>query len=259
METKYKIHAFYVLLIMASIIIILVSVRWGDIPSLVQYFSFALTLSSLMLAIIAIIYSFYSNSTNSQNIAVLSNISSKIAQSAELINNSTNEMNAQLQILPTHLKNVEGKVVETQSLMKEYYSIQSAGMASLKDIDSNVTSTKLVDLFLSRSSVNGLRLIYALTLGLSGKKEYEFDIEDFCKNNSFTDRSYAFGFLVATISTGLVAGQGTPNYKVEVRNINSQLSDKVLPRLRTLASENSPEQRGTDMSIIATIEKYFTH
>ena len=66
MNKDYKIHSFYILLILVSIIIGLVSVNWSQVPKLVEYITFALTVSSLILAILAIVYSVYSNSSISE-------------------------------------------------------------------------------------------------------------------------------------------------------------------------------------------------
>ena len=69
METKYKIHVFYILSILIAIIIILITVRWSEVPKLVDYITFALTVTSLALALLAIIYSMYSNTTLSETVS----------------------------------------------------------------------------------------------------------------------------------------------------------------------------------------------
>jgi hypothetical protein len=61
MEEKYKIHIGYIFSILLAAIIILVTVKWGEIPRLVELIAFALTLTSLVLALIAIAYAVYSN------------------------------------------------------------------------------------------------------------------------------------------------------------------------------------------------------
>ena len=47
MEQKYKIHFSYLFAILITIIILLVTVKWSQVPNLAQLISFALTLSSL--------------------------------------------------------------------------------------------------------------------------------------------------------------------------------------------------------------------
>ena len=71
METEYKIHTGYVFFILIAIIIGLVTVKWSEIPKLVDYLTFALTATSLALAVLAIVYAMYSNTSFSQTISTL--------------------------------------------------------------------------------------------------------------------------------------------------------------------------------------------
>jgi hypothetical protein len=56
-----KLHERYILFIPLSVLVGVVTVKWSDVPKLTEYLGFALTLASLLLAVMAIGYAIYSN------------------------------------------------------------------------------------------------------------------------------------------------------------------------------------------------------
>jgi hypothetical protein len=60
MDERYKIHAAYILFILVTIIVLLISVRWGGIPTLADKLSFSLTFASLVVGLLAFAYAVYS-------------------------------------------------------------------------------------------------------------------------------------------------------------------------------------------------------
>jgi hypothetical protein len=252
METKYKIHAFYILLMLLITIVLLVSVRWGDVPLLVQYFSFALTLSSLLLAILAIIYSFYSSSSASQSIVTLSNLSNQIAQSATHLGNTTTELSSQISKLPQHLLDVKGKVEETQTMIKEYYSAQPAK----KLPDQSKLSDDVVDRFLNHSSFTGLLLLFGCSLALSKTKEFILNLPDFSAKTLPGNGDYMYGFIVAASSIGLVSGFG-PIDQYKLTSVNPRINSLVKPGLLKLGSEKEEATKTVWLSYIQAVETYF--
>ena len=257
MEPKYKIHAFYILFILVATIVVLLSVKWGEIPSLVQYFSFALTMSSLLLAILAIIYSFYSNSSNSQNVSLLNNLSNQIAQSASLVSSASDKISQQVEILPSHLMSMQGKVEETQKLIKEYAE-QASSTVSKKDSDPSTLSTKMLEHYLSRSSVWGLELLYALQLGIAKHKEFQISFSEFSSVINGGIKDYFFGYYVASDAAGVVSSSANSQLDLfTITSINPYLENKIKQRLIELAEESSDENiKQVRIADIAAIEKY---
>jgi hypothetical protein len=66
-----KTHEGYILFILLSILIGVLTVKWSEVPKLTEYLSFALTLASLLLAVMAIGYAIYSNQGLATNLAAL--------------------------------------------------------------------------------------------------------------------------------------------------------------------------------------------
>jgi len=257
METKYKIHAFYILFILIATIVVLLSVKWGDIPSLVQYFSFALTMSSLLLAILAIIYSFYSNSSNSQNVAVLNNLSQQIAQSASLVSSASDKISQQVEILPTHLISVQGKVEETQRLIKEYAE-QASSTESKKQSEPSTLPQKMLEHYLIYSSVYGLYFLYVLQLGLAKNKEFKLNMEEFISVTKIGTADYFFAYYVASRAADVISGSpGMTDGSIKVTSINPSFGNKIKERLVQLAEKiGDDDDKKKRYSEIEANEKY---
>lgn len=116
MEGKYKVHAFYILTILVSIIVILITIEWSGIPNLAEKLSFALTLASLILAVFAIAYAVYSNTTFSQAVSTLNTVSSDVSNTARQVSNAASELEREIKVIPSKLEIMEVKVGETNDL-----------------------------------------------------------------------------------------------------------------------------------------------
>lgn len=255
METKYKIHAFYILFFLVATIVILLSVKWGDIPSLVQYFSFALTMSSLLLAILAIIYSFYSNSSNSKNVSLLNLLSKQIEESANLLSSASDKISEQVEILPSRIISVEGKVEETQKLIKEYAE-QASSVTSKHVSEELILPLKKIEQFLSHSSFLGLEMLYAFELGLSKSKKFTFNLDEFCSSIIKSDSNeYLYGYAIASLSIGVFSGTiNLPHF--DVASINSHFKNKIKQALVSRSEGIDEHIKKSRLAAIETIEKY---
>jgi hypothetical protein len=113
MNDKAKIHVGYIISILVAIIITLLTVKWSEIPGLADYLTFALTVSSLCLAILAIIYSIYSNSSFTGNISSLEISSRSLLETSSDLSSVTEELNDRIQGIPDIMKTVGDKVEKT--------------------------------------------------------------------------------------------------------------------------------------------------
>jgi len=100
MEQKYKIHFCYIFTILIAIIVILITVKWSQVPNLAQLITFALTLSSLILATLAITYAVYSNSSLSESISTLNNVSKDISETSNGISQAASDLAAKIETIP---------------------------------------------------------------------------------------------------------------------------------------------------------------
>src|SRR5262245_46405287 len=100
MDKAARIHAFYILLILGSVIVTFVVIDWGPIKDLANLVSFAATVTSLLLAVIAIVYSFVYNTRAAEATGELKVASDGIGKSATAVQESAADLRARLEQLP---------------------------------------------------------------------------------------------------------------------------------------------------------------
>jgi hypothetical protein len=200
MEQKYKIHAFYILAILIAIIVILVTVKWSQVPNLSQLITFALTLSSLILAVLAIGYAVHSNTSFLQTTWKLNDATRGISDTAKEISVAANDLTVKIAAIPSRLESMEAKVEQTHVLLQSYSERQEIKPPSEEE---KRAVSEIVNLFVKRVPPNGLLILYAYSLSYS--KRIPFDPEELFSSLENIGGEYALGFIVATKCTGLVS------------------------------------------------------
>ncbi|ODW53216.1 hypothetical protein BBL88_16175 [Vibrio parahaemolyticus] len=200
MEEKYKIHAFYILAILTSIIIILISVEWSTIPGLRDYISFALTVFSLGLAVIAIIYSMYSNTSLSSSLSLLEGSSIKLSNTSDSLSSSTEELAMSINKIPLAIEKVESRVSATHDIVKNL-ELSTAPPEAKGKISTEFTH-ETIDRFVDNMSYNGLITIYILNFSYRNKVPVYFDKKTLELVNIRSD--YNFACYVVLKAIGLI-------------------------------------------------------
>ena len=222
MNEKYKIHAVYILFILVSVIIVLVTVRWSQIPNLADLITFALTLSSLILAALAIGYAVYSNSSFSQSIATLNNVSRDVSETAKDISRATEDLSQKIEFIPSKLERMEDKVEQTNIMLRQYSERQEG---QIPDQDERRAAGEIVDSFVAKISMSGIYILYSCALAYT--KKVPFDLEDLSQTIDHLQRSYAQGFLIATDSAGLLTFNESKGL-YNIIDMNERLRESLL-------------------------------
>lgn len=260
MEEKYKIHAIYIVSILISIIIILITVKWGDIPKLVEYITFSLSVTSLVLGILAIAYGVYSTSAFSQSSAALITASHDISKNSIELTSTTNELAKRIEALPGLVQNVGEKVDTTKGMLKEF--LEKSGPQPTTNIPGTAPSEPTLTSFLKRSSIVGLLGLYACLL--SRQKNKPFNLDDLSTATTplkyvqevskywmgYIAASTACGILSSTLEKGVVTVMQLHEYME--RNLQAEIENKIRnSKLDHGAKELYSEQK-------AKIDTYFT-
>jgi hypothetical protein len=217
MEEKYKIHAFYVLAILVSIIIVLVTIQWSGIPNLAEKISFALTLASLILAALAIGYAVYSNTTFSQTILTLNTVAGDVSKTAGNISKAADSLNRAIENIPSRLESMEDKVDRANVMLQQFSERSETPPPTDKE---KRAASELIESFIEKISPTGLLILYAYSLAYS--KGGRFNIEELATPLSNFDLKFAKGFVSATRAAGLINSTST-GYDVTVMYVNERL------------------------------------
>jgi hypothetical protein len=248
MEEKYKIHAFYILGILLTIIAILITIKWGDIPNLAQYISFGLTFASLLLAILAIGYAVYSNSSLSQSISTLNIVSHDISATSESISQAATDLAQKIETIPSKLEIVEGRVAETNILIKQFTDKQETLPPSKEE---QKAAGEIADTFLDGTSILGLFALFICAVAYTNKAP--FKLSEICESLKLTRYDYAFGFLVAVRAAGLV-NITDHKYIWNVVGVNERLLNglrsELVERIKTAKTEGLKTAIETEIGLI---------
>lgn len=254
----FKIHISYIIGFLITMIIGLITIKWNNIPNLVDYITFALTLSSLVLSLLAIIYSFVSNNKFSESIGALNNVSDEVLDSSKKLNLITDDLSIKVAEIPEHLKNVEEKAEKTHQLIESMKIEKENTSVSTSEVEGVAKHEFSVDKFLSVSSFNGKALLYALSLSFNQKKS--FLLQDIFDSN----RDYVWGYFIATSSMGLIEYTETQKV-ILVTNLNPIIDKRIKDIAFTAARKYDDNQKPEDLvnfswvSKLENIELYFNN
>lgn len=262
MEEKYKIHASYILCILIAIIIGLATVKWTEIPKLVDYLTFALSVTSLVLGVLAIVYGFYSTSAFSQSSSALITASHDISKTSTEMTRTTNELASKVDTLPNLINAVGEQVEITQGMLKDYGEKpvpQSATNVGDTTPGDTIQSVSVLTTFLNRSSILGLLILYACLLSLS--KARPFNLEDLSKETTGLAKysrdvsRYWIGYLIASNASGIFSYSMEKGI-VTVRRLDEHLKKNILITLESKLEklDSGPKRLFTEQKI--AIERY---
>jgi len=241
METKYKIHVGYILAILITIIVVLVSVEWSQVPDLVDYITFALTLSSLLLALLAIVYSIYSNTSISGSLDKISTAAMDVTRASSEISASNKELKSEIGQLPSRLDTLDEGLTHTRNAIQVMSDYQEA-VVNASPVVSALTQAPSPDNqfiinYMQLSSLRGLQLLLMATF--SARKNEIFDIQNFLDENESYRGTYDYllAYWVASASAGIIS-TAPNNIVVNVvvaENIEAEVKARVIMQSRELA------------------------
>jgi hypothetical protein len=197
-KNSITVHFFYVVLILVLIIIAIASVRYGENTNLVNYISFAGTISSILLAVTAIIYSYYSTNSFSQNVGTLDSSTKKISESSTKLFQIIEKLDLKIDNIPDHLKGVEEKATRTYDLVEKLsndfnVSKHQNGETNIKESD---LPPDLIKSFITDNSFIGQKIIYACCMSYNESRIFPLEIlkSSYASETLF---DYIHGFLIA--------------------------------------------------------------
>ena len=104
MNSNREFHYRYIVSYLLVAIILLVALAYYDVPNLVDKFSFALTLSSLLLAVLAIFYTIISAQKQDLQLTKLVETNASLGSAASEITSAARDMRLFAQEAPRHFQ-----------------------------------------------------------------------------------------------------------------------------------------------------------
>jgi hypothetical protein len=198
---RRKIHEGYILLILLSVLIGLLTVKWSDVPKLTEYLGFALTLASLLLAVMAIGYAIYSNQGLETNLASLVSSITDVREIASTLSASSKALSTDLQSLSQTTGGIDKRVTE----IAEYSRLQDQKKQAVVETGPTKPVSTGINLehFARATSTNGKHVLFTLTIAFLNKRAINMR-EYFQQTGMAVD--YNYGFLVALATADIYEG-----------------------------------------------------
>ena len=247
MNEKYKIHFSYIIGILISIIIALITVEWGGIEKLVNYISFALTLTSLSLAVLAIVYSIYSESNISERVMELKESSQKISDTASEIESMTGNLRGQIHSITDNITSVSDKLDKTKNIVENISKsdLNAPNKGEAKYDKKEMTAEQII----SYSSIKGRHAMYVSYL--SYRYEVHFDPYDIIENIDWMDM-YFYGWIMAMDAFNIINASYSEKSSTKI----VWFKDDIINELKDYTQ--SQKKMGTDIGRdFKEIESYF--
>lgn len=194
-----EIHYRYAISYLVSAIILIVSLAYYNVPDLVDKFSFALTLSSLLLALLAIFYTIISAHKQDSQFSKIIEATSKLSGSVQEIDRAAVSISLLTKEIPKQFKTISTKIDEIQNSYKAPTETERSAEIT-HDQSGNPESRKL-KLMIGRLQFAGMAVLYLFVKASYKGKSIEYsDLDNF---NSAT-LEYAIGVLNGFEVTALI-------------------------------------------------------
>jgi len=223
-----KIHYRYAISYLISAIILLLALSYYQVPDLVNKLSFALTLSSLLLAILAIFYTVAAAYKQDSQLSKLIETHSELKAAAKEIRTVSENLNSTLNVFPSHFEEISSKI---DDIAEKYASpnLENLPHGIKADKSSHIIDLKIDKALLAKMVAN-LQYRAMLVLYIFFQSSYK------SKNIEYTALSalgissdYAIGFLNGFGATGLI------DFKIHKKTIIPTLcSDIIYDNLKSL-------------------------
>jgi hypothetical protein len=251
-----KIHFFYVVTILAGLIILLATQHWTTLTGFTEYLSVAATITSLVLGVLAIIYSFVSSNSTNNSLGSIESSASDIRTiggelraivsggqdlqgkaerrneelhsligdlriAVETVSSKTKEIAGAVETLPTQFGELRDEVRKrTQA---------EPNQQSREDLRS-IWTTEKTSAFLSNSSLLGIVAIKAMVDATVQEKYCNLrTLFDTAQSKNF---EYSYGFLICAGTAGIFKydypdGETMLNGVARIKGLSDELKSLV--------------------------------
>ncbi len=199
-----KIHICYISGICVFIIIELttyICVHHGYQSDIVDYVSFASTLSSLLLSVVAIIYAIVSNNKGDVQYKKIDSASDRISSSVDKFSQTSQNLSAKIDSIITRLEELKTISTETKSAINNnnQTNIEKSAESNLSEQSTTIDRDNLIDSYIKQGSFSGNLAILACVYAYEQGKI--LPLEQLFGKNAL----YCCGYIIATSVLGIIS------------------------------------------------------
>lgn len=198
---------------------------------ILSFISLASSLISIILAVVTIIYSFYTNSNSSNQVEKLNDAADDVRTAANDVKTAAISYNESAESLQENIRKIIKAIDRVEQKADQILYANKAAKRESTETFINFDLDKYIEGFISIASPRGIMAMYACVRANDANKSFNLNIF-----GDITEMSYCGGFLVAVLSTGLMASYVTfetgvvsvENYIPKVKNV---INDWIAKRI----------------------------
>jgi hypothetical protein len=251
MNSTRELHYRYLVSYLIFAIILLVALAYYDVPALVDKLSFALTLSSLVLAVLAIFYSVVAAEKQDIQLTKLVETNASLGGAAHEISSAASEMRAFAREAPSHFQSLRTKLDDMSVNFDTVRTEPAPQKAKEEEVD-EIAAAPRIDTpqfywMFGKLQFSAMAVLYLFVRSSRTNRSIEPDVFEKLDLGSF---EYAVGVLNGLEASGIIAfkihkGAIVPVTCIDVvwkeistaaSNVQSVVSPAASHRLRTLIS-----------------------
>lgn len=197
-------HTYYISGFLIVIVVELVSyicVSNDNAANLINYISFASTLSSLLLSIVAIIYAIVSNNKGENQYAKIDSASDRISKSVDLFSKTSDNLTNDINTILSKLDDLKKNVNRTNDFLLNSNTSSSENSIETQKKDGTIVVNSLIDGYINSGSFTGNLALLACAYS------YETKIPVLTKNfifDGYDSSNYVFGYIIASSALGII-------------------------------------------------------
>lgn len=254
MTENKELHYRYVVSYLLAALILLVALKYYDVPSLFDKFSFALTLSSLLLAILAIFYTIISAQKQDMQLTKLIETNTSLDRAALEIKSASQDIRLFAQEAPHHFQTIGQKldyISENYGTLKTSIETQVEGVIITDEKPINITKIQF-SMMVCSLQFSAMAVLYLFMKSYCKGQSIEPEVFEKIDLDMF---DYAIGFLNGIESTGLIS------YKIHKGAImpiscSEVVIEDIQEHLLRVVKVASPKDSERLSSLMAAIEAH---
>jgi len=256
-DEKGKVHIYYISGLLIFIIIELITyvcVNNNNTDQIVDYISFASTISSLFLSVVAIIYAIVSNNQGEAQYQKIDGASDRISISVDKFSLMSESLSGSIDSILSKLDEIKVISSETKNAVSQNNQKRSTDSSSAPvKIDEKNTKwmQMLVERYVKAGSFYGNIVLLACIL--SNETKLRFKTSDIVPDSS----AYLYGYIIASTALGVVTTHVDDNYIIVDSVSPFLLKEMLLKDIKEYIEKSESGQKEFNENIFEKVKKLF--
>lgn len=255
-DEKGKVHIYYISGLLIFIIIELITyvcVNNNNTDQIVDYISFASTISSLFLSVVAIIYAIVSNNQGEAQYQKIDGASDRISISVDKFSLMSESLSGSIDSILSKLDEIKVISSETKNAVSQNSQKRIDSDSAPVEIDEkdHKLMQMLVKRYVNVGSFYGNIVLLACIL--SNETKLRFKTSDIIPGSS----DYLYGYIIASTALGVVTTHVDDNYIIVDSVSPFLLKEMLLKDIKEYIEKSESGQKEFNENIFEKVKKLF--